>query len=247
MSRRTQGIIEFSPDSDHIICQICGGQDALDDDQSPSAWFGVPGPHAGRLIGCDGCGFWTHVQCYDVSDWQEGHDWYCDACRSPPPSPPVCDYCQRSSTLGGFRRGPQGRWVHVACALWIHHWYTGDHCPNGARPCRTRHCGYCSVNGLKPFRDYPHQQRVESKYYRALRGLLFAGRCCLCQAKEGCKIPCCFGSASDRECPNVMHVSCAMERGPKAVRGSSSHDPRMLCPRHAAQPPWRLSVLGSMK
>ncbi|XP_024535681.1 histone-lysine N-methyltransferase TRX1 [Selaginella moellendorffii] len=69
------------------------------------------------LLQCDKCRMLVHLNCYGVLE-PPGDSWLCNLCDSNAPkrSPPCC-LCPIKG--GAMKRTTDGRWVHLACALWI--------------------------------------------------------------------------------------------------------------------------------
>uniref|UniRef100_A0A175YHQ5 Histone-lysine N-methyltransferase n=1 Tax=Daucus carota subsp. sativus TaxID=79200 RepID=A0A175YHQ5_DAUCS len=60
----------------------------------------------------------VHTRCYGEHEPVNGILWYCNLCRSgAPESPPPCCLCP--VTGGAMKHTTDGRWAHLACAIWI--------------------------------------------------------------------------------------------------------------------------------
>jgi PHD-zinc-finger like domain/SET domain/PHD-finger len=69
------------------------------------------------ILQCDGCGIFTHMNCYGVSEPPHGHLWLCDTCKVGAAFLPSCALCP---IIGGaLKRTDCGRWVHPSCVMWL--------------------------------------------------------------------------------------------------------------------------------
>ncbi|KAL1808010.1 hypothetical protein DCAR_0727409 [Daucus carota subsp. sativus] len=70
------------------------------------------------FLQCDKCRMMVHARCYGELEPIDGILWYCNLCRAgTPESPPPCCLCP---IIGGAMKPTvDGRWAHLACAIWI--------------------------------------------------------------------------------------------------------------------------------
>ncbi|XP_074322612.1 histone-lysine N-methyltransferase ATX2-like isoform X2 [Apium graveolens] len=70
------------------------------------------------FLQCDKCRMMVHARCYGELEPVDGILWYCNLCREgTPESPPPCCLCP---IIGGaMKQTVDGRWAHLACAIWI--------------------------------------------------------------------------------------------------------------------------------
>ncbi|GLT85086.1 hypothetical protein SLE2022_032880 [Rubroshorea leprosula] len=70
------------------------------------------------FLQCDKCRIMVHARCYGELEPVDGVLWLCNLCRpGAPESPPPCCLCP---VVGGAMKPTMdGRWAHLACAIWI--------------------------------------------------------------------------------------------------------------------------------
>ncbi|KAK6255362.1 hypothetical protein SCA6_016667 [Theobroma cacao] len=70
------------------------------------------------FLQCDKCRMMVHARCYGELEPVDGVLWLCNLCRpGAPQSPPACCLCP---VIGGaMKPTTDGRWAHLACAIWI--------------------------------------------------------------------------------------------------------------------------------
>ncbi|KAK4422058.1 Histone-lysine N-methyltransferase ATX2 [Sesamum alatum] len=70
------------------------------------------------FLQCDKCRMMVHARCYGELEPTGGVLWLCNLCRpGAPESPPPCCLCP---VVGGaMKPTTDGRWAHLACAIWI--------------------------------------------------------------------------------------------------------------------------------
>ncbi|KAK9053481.1 hypothetical protein SSX86_030115 [Deinandra increscens subsp. villosa] len=70
------------------------------------------------FLQCDKCRMMVHARCYGELEPVDGVLWLCNLCRPGAPefSPPCC-LCP--VTGGAMKPTTDGRWAHLACAMWI--------------------------------------------------------------------------------------------------------------------------------
>ncbi|XP_057436320.1 histone H3-lysine(4) N-trimethyltransferase ATX1-like [Lotus japonicus] len=68
------------------------------------------------FLQCDKCRMMVHARCYGVLEPVNGVLWLCNLCRSGAPPPPCC-LCPLIG--GAMKPTTDGRWAHLACAMWI--------------------------------------------------------------------------------------------------------------------------------
>ncbi|CAI9117365.1 OLC1v1018743C1 [Oldenlandia corymbosa var. corymbosa] len=70
------------------------------------------------FLQCDKCRIMVHARCYGESETMDGVVWLCNLCRpGAPEHPPPCCLCP---IIGGaMKPTTDGRWAHLACAIWI--------------------------------------------------------------------------------------------------------------------------------
>ncbi|KAJ3698232.1 hypothetical protein LUZ61_001937 [Rhynchospora tenuis] len=70
------------------------------------------------FLQCDKCRMMVHARCYGELEPLDGVLWLCNFCRpGAPDSPPRCCLCP--ITGGAMKQTTDGRWAHLACAIWI--------------------------------------------------------------------------------------------------------------------------------
>lgn len=70
------------------------------------------------FLQCDKCRMMVHARCYGELEPMDGELWHCKLCRNGAPrSSPPCCLCP---IIGGaMKPTTDGRWAHLACAIWI--------------------------------------------------------------------------------------------------------------------------------
>ncbi|WCJ41500.1 Histone-lysine N-methyltransferase ATX2 [Euphorbia peplus] len=70
------------------------------------------------FLQCDKCRMMVHARCYGELEPVDGVLWLCNLCRPEAPDcPPPCCLCP---VIGGaMKPTTDGRWAHLACAIWI--------------------------------------------------------------------------------------------------------------------------------
>ncbi|KAL3621646.1 hypothetical protein CASFOL_036558 [Castilleja foliolosa] len=70
------------------------------------------------FLQCDKCRMMVHARCYGELEPTSGVLWLCNLCRpGAPQSPPPCCLCP--AVGGAMKPTTDGRWAHLACAIWI--------------------------------------------------------------------------------------------------------------------------------
>lgn len=70
------------------------------------------------FLQCDKCRMMVHARCYGELEPVDGVLWLCKLCGpGAPDSPPPCCLCP--VTGGAMKPTTDGRWAHLACAIWI--------------------------------------------------------------------------------------------------------------------------------
>lgn len=70
------------------------------------------------FLQCDKCRMMVHARCYGEPEPVDGVLWLCNLCRPEAPKlPPPCCLCP---VIGGaMKPTTEGKWAHLACAIWI--------------------------------------------------------------------------------------------------------------------------------
>lgn len=70
------------------------------------------------FLQCDKCRMMVHARCYGEPEPVDGVLWLCNLCRPGAPNcPPPCCLCP---VIGGaMKPTTEGKWAHLACAIWI--------------------------------------------------------------------------------------------------------------------------------
>ncbi|XP_018477200.2 histone H3-lysine(4) N-trimethyltransferase ATX1 isoform X2 [Raphanus sativus] len=70
------------------------------------------------FLQCDKCRIMVHTECYGELESCDGALWLCNLCR--PGAPDVHPRCCLCPVVGGVMKPTtDGRWAHLACAIWI--------------------------------------------------------------------------------------------------------------------------------
>ncbi|KAE9595226.1 putative histone-lysine N-methyltransferase [Lupinus albus] len=69
------------------------------------------------FLQCDKCRMMVHARCYGEVEPVNGVLWLCKLCRLGATSPPPCCLCPLIG--GAMKPTTDGRWAHLACAIWI--------------------------------------------------------------------------------------------------------------------------------
>ncbi|KAK7273149.1 hypothetical protein RIF29_14196 [Crotalaria pallida] len=69
------------------------------------------------FLQCDKCRMMVHARCYGELEPVNGVIWLCKLCRLGAVSPPPCCLCPLIG--GAMKPTTDGRWAHLACAMWI--------------------------------------------------------------------------------------------------------------------------------
>lgn len=99
-----------------LICSICLSDESLENDE---------------IAECDCCSITVHESCYGLINPNEETEslnsdassnttepWFCDACKANKSANELnCELCPKQG--GIFKQTETGRWVHLACALYI--------------------------------------------------------------------------------------------------------------------------------
>ncbi|XP_020247221.1 histone-lysine N-methyltransferase TRX1-like [Asparagus officinalis] len=84
-------------------CSVCNNDEEYEDN---------------LFLQCDKCRMMVHARCYGELESLDGVLWFCNLCRpGAPKSPPRCCLCP--VTGGALKPTTDGRWAHLACAIWI--------------------------------------------------------------------------------------------------------------------------------
>ncbi|GMS85399.1 hypothetical protein PENTCL1PPCAC_7574, partial [Pristionchus entomophagus] len=89
-------------------CCVCGNGDVENTNQ---------------IIYCDMCNVAVHQDCYGVPYIPEGQ-WLCRKCKLSPMEQVKCELCPLRD--GAFKPTAEGKWAHVACAMWLNDVHFGN-------------------------------------------------------------------------------------------------------------------------
>lgn len=144
----SDSIPEDCGEEDGIMCAVCQSTD---------------GEPSNPIVFCDGCDLMVHASCYGnplVKAIPEG-DWFCSHCTALKSREKKSLSCCLCRTKGGaVKPTKDGRWAHIACALFVPEVYFED--PEGRE-------GICC-------------SEIPSKRWKE--------RCYLCKIRRGCVIEC---------------------------------------------------------
>ncbi|XP_028759661.1 histone-lysine N-methyltransferase ATX2 [Neltuma alba] len=130
VAKLIQGLYKCSTSSRNLMCKIGSGRYGdlpVGYRQVHIDWFDLDKCNVCHMdeeyennlfLQCDKCRMMVHARCYGEIEPSNGVLWLCNLCRSGAPSPPPpCCLCPLIG--GAMKPTTDGRWAHLACAMWI--------------------------------------------------------------------------------------------------------------------------------